>query len=378
MIGESRCGVLLFFRALLGLLCAASILFHWAAAEQPPVAKQAPNHQEKRPAELSAEDDREPISERDALVDKAQKFKADGKIAEAIEAAERVLAVDVPSRGGRTVLKLVADDLDFLAGLHEQRGTFAAARKLRLSRQTICEMMYGLDDWRTTDASLAVANVDCLAKLSRDERNELARADQWDAQADTLCRAGRYQQAVTLADRCATIRKRLLGENHPAYASSLNSLAALYRVQGDYARAEPLYRQALEIRKKTFGENHPHYAQSLNNLATLYCDLGDYARAEPLYRQAAETYKKALGETHSHYAGSLGNLATLYCDLADYARAEPLYRQALEIDKKALGENHPDYATDLIALAGLYCDQGYYSRYSGPKKLDHDFRSKSW
>ena len=38
---------------------------------------------------------------------------------------------------------------------------------------------------------------------------------------------------------------------------------------GEYAKAEPLYRQALEIEKKVLGEEHPDYATSLNNLADL-------------------------------------------------------------------------------------------------------------
>ena len=74
-------------------------------------------------------------------------------------------------------------------------------------------------------------------------------------------------------------------------------------------RAEPLFRQALEIRKKVLGENHPDYASSLNNLADLYHDQGDYPRAEPLFRQASEIAKKVLGENHPHYAHSLNNLA---------------------------------------------------------------------
>jgi tetratricopeptide (TPR) repeat protein len=67
---------------------------------------------------------------------------------------------------------------------------------------------------------------------------------------------------------------------------------------GDYSRAEPLFRQALEITKKVLGEEHPHFATSLNNLGSLYDSMGDYSRAEPLYRQALEIKKKVLGEEH--------------------------------------------------------------------------------
>jgi hypothetical protein len=36
---------------------------------------------------------------------------------------------------------------------------------------------------------------------------------------------------------------------------------------GNYVAAEPLYRQALQIRRRVLGEEHPDFATSLNNLA---------------------------------------------------------------------------------------------------------------
>jgi tetratricopeptide (TPR) repeat protein len=54
------------------------------------------------------------------------------------------------------------------------------------------------------------------------------------------------------------LRKRLLGDNHPDVASSLNNLAYLYESQGRYTEAEPLYLQALAIAEQALGENHPN------------------------------------------------------------------------------------------------------------------------
>ncbi|MBU7581466.1 MAG: tetratricopeptide repeat protein, partial [Nostoc sp. TH1S01] len=53
-------------------------------------------------------------------------------------------------------------------------------------------------------------------------------------------------------------------------ATSLNNLASLYESQGRYSEAEPLYIQALALYSKLLGEEHPSVAQSLNNLAGLY------------------------------------------------------------------------------------------------------------
>jgi CHAT domain-containing protein/Tfp pilus assembly protein PilF len=173
---------------------------------------------------------------------------------------------------------------------------------------------------------------------------------------------GEYAKAEPLYLQAKEIRKKVLGENHPNYASSLHNLAGLYKSMGEYAKAEPLYLQAKEIYKKVLGENHPDYATSLNSLAALYSGMGENAKAEPLYLQAKEIYKKVLGENHPDYATSLNSLAALYRSMGENAKAEPLFLQAKEIFKKVLGENHPDYATSLNNLASLYGDMGEHAK----------------
>ncbi|WP_146034064.1 tetratricopeptide repeat protein, partial [Nostoc cycadae] len=41
--------------------------------------------------------------------------------------------------------------------------------------------------------------------------------------------------------------RKVLGEEHPSVANSLNNLALLYNSQGRYSEAEPLYIQALAL-----------------------------------------------------------------------------------------------------------------------------------
>ena len=169
---------------------------------------------------------------------------------------------------------------------------------------------------------------------------------------------GNYAKAERLSRQALDVYKKVQGAKHPAYATSLDSLAALYDAEGNYAKAEPLYRQALNLRKEVLGEKHPHYATSLNNLALLYQAQDNHAKAEPLHRQALELRKEVLGAKHPDYAQSLNNLALLYEAQGNHAKAEPLYRHALELRKEVLGEKHPAYATSLNNLALLYNAQG--------------------
>ena len=56
--------------------------------------------------------------------------------------------------------------------------------------------------------------------------------------------------------------------------------------------------EALEMRKKLLGEEHPDVAQSINNLAGLYYGQGRYSEAEPLYVEALAIAEKVLGKEH--------------------------------------------------------------------------------
>jgi len=107
---------------------------------------------------------------------------------------------------------------------------------------------------------------------------------------------------------------------------------------GEYSKAEPLYRQAMEIYKKVLGEEHPSYATSLNNLALLYHRMGEYAKAEPLFRQAMQITKKMLGEEHRQHATVLKNLAGLLAATGRREQAWESLVQATQIDARLVSE----------------------------------------
>ncbi|MHC4579797.1 MAG: tetratricopeptide repeat protein [Planctomycetota bacterium] len=300
------------------------------------------------------------LAERDRFSKQARALQKAGKIEEAVQVLQAVLAIEREVFGD--VHEEVAGTLSWIAGLEKSRGGFAAARAAQKRVLAIRTQLLGAGHWKVTDARLELEDLRRWESLSAAQQARLREAVELTRAVVRLWRKGAYREAVPKAERALAIRREILGEEHPDYASRLNNLAALYKSMGEYAQAEPLLRQAREIWKKALGEEHPDYARSLHNLAWLYVSMGEYAQAEPLCRQAREIFKKALGEEHPDYATSLNNLALLYDSMGEYAKAEPLYRQALEIDKKALGEEHPDYATSLHNLASLYVSMGEYAK----------------
>lgn len=167
-----------------------------------------------------------------------------------------------------------------------------------------------------------------------------------------------YAEAKPLYERSLEILKLLVGANHPDVGTVLNRLARVHQDQANFSEAELLYKQALEADRNTLGKEHPNYSIKLNNLALLYCQQGSYAKAEPLFIQSLEIDREVLGEQHTNYGDTLNNLATLYEAQGNYDKAEAFYKQALEIDKNALGDQHPSYGIKLNNLAWMYYVQG--------------------
>lgn len=173
-----------------------------------------------------------------------------------------------------------------------------------------------------------------------------------------LYRAGKYSEAIPLAQRLLAIKEAATGPFHTDVAGALNNLALLYSSQGRDAEAEPLYKRSLAILEKVHGLDRPEIAPELNNLAALYEQRGRYADAEPLFKRSLLIREKALGRDHPDVGQSLNNLATLYERQGRHADAEPLFKRSLAIDERALGPDHPAVATLLNNLGQVYRSEG--------------------
>ena len=173
-----------------------------------------------------------------------------------------------------------------------------------------------------------------------------------------LSRAGKYSEAIPLAQRQVANLEKSFGPVNRDLAGALNNLALLYGDQGQDGEAEPIYKRSLAILEKTDGLDRVGIAPELNNLAALYERQGRYAEAEPLFNRALAIREKALGQAHPDVGQSLNNLATLYEKQGRHADAEPLFARALAIYQKAAGPDHPAVATLFNNLGQVYKVEG--------------------
>jgi len=200
------------------------------------------------------------------------------------------------------------------------------------------------------------------------EQLDAAKVKQLDAEFERLYKAGKYSEAVSIAERSLAWREANLGPEHPKVATSLNNLAGTYAAQAWYVKAkaeaealydkaEPMFLKAISIREKSLGPEHPDTLASLSNLGFLYSQRGKNANAEPLLRRSLEILEKLQKPRQYHRlitAKVIEALAEIYKEQGLFTKAEVLYRRSTKINEEELGSEHPDTALSLSRLADLY------------------------
>jgi tetratricopeptide (TPR) repeat protein len=86
--------------------------------------------------------------------------------------------------------------------------------------------------------------------LIADEQDDLAKLSSLNKQVAELYQAGKFNEAISIAEESLELSEKAIGPDHPDTALALNNLAQLYRFMGDYAKAEPLYQSARSRSKR--------------------------------------------------------------------------------------------------------------------------------
>ncbi|KAF2818138.1 kinesin light chain 1 [Ophiobolus disseminans] len=162
---------------------------------------------------------------------------------------------------------------------------------------------------------------------------------------------GQYAAAEVSYRQALSLRKEVLGHEHPDTLMSMNNLAAVLDSQGKYEEAEKMHRQTLARYEKVLGHEHPSTLTSMNNLAQ---------EAETMHRQTLARYEKVLGHEHPSTLISMNNLALVLDRQGKYEEAETMHRQTLARKEKVLGHEHPDTLTSVYCLAHLLAHRYRY------------------
>jgi tetratricopeptide (TPR) repeat protein len=107
-----------------------------------------------------------------------------------------------------------------------------------------------------------------------------------------LYEAGKFTEAIPLAEKFIAVAKASYGEQHPFYAEGIGGLGVLYQALDRPSEAESLLKQALSIKEMALGPDHTRVAAALYYLTEFYRKYNRLAEAEPLYTRALSTREK--------------------------------------------------------------------------------------
>lgn len=166
------------------------------------------------------------------------------------------------------------------------------------------------------------------------------------------------------------IRRRVLGDRHPDTLTSLNNIAVVHlaRAQalafagGNANRreldlAEELLTHVLTVRREILGDDHPATLVTCHHLCHLAQARGDPRTAESSLRQLTAASDRVLGSRHRRTLDAWQSLADLRHASGDLAEADDLTRQVLTARLQVLGLDHPATLVSQHRLALILRDQ---------------------
>lgn len=163
--------------------------------------------------------------------------------------------------------------------------------------------------------------------------------------------------ALNYINEALEIKRRTLGEDHPAMANSLRLRAMLEASLGRYRQSRATRAESLALRLKLFSEDDPILVTDYNELANAHHDLGEYNQAIALYEKILELHEPD-GEPGNWSYIYRNNLGAAHEDRGDLVRAESLYRQSLALRMDKFGPGHINTLRAQHNLARVLNSQG--------------------
>ncbi|MGD9263872.1 MAG: serine/threonine-protein kinase [Methyloceanibacter sp.] len=168
--------------------------------------------------------------------------------------------------------------------------------------------------------------------------------------ADILLELGLLDAATEPQERALALRRKLLGNTHAKTLTSISTLGALRKAQGQYDEAESLFRETLAGRRRTLGNDHPRTLSSINNMAALLYAQGRFDEAEPFFQAAVDGGRRVLGDDDPRTLNFINNMGLLRKAQGRPDEAESHFQEALKGLRRVLGDDHPNTLSSINAM----------------------------
>lgn len=177
-------------------------------------------------------------------------------------------------------------------------------------------------------------------------------------------KAGKWNQAIPIAERLHRISKKEDGENCFATADASKTLIQCYIKAGNYkdlASLENMCRKVISTYRNINGDRSWHLAIPRSYLADVLEREGNIPKSEEEYERAVELYKDGAEPDSSEQPMAYCRLADIYRREGKYGESARLYQEALPLWKRFEG-GQLNVALCLYHLAQMSETQGYFEK----------------
>ena len=185
------------------------------------------------------------------------------------------------------------------------------------------------------------------------QADALKEADSLSHQVVQLYQAGKFDEALPLAERALKLREEAGGREHPSVADALRNLGSIYHSRGKLDKARQLYKRALSIYDKNPATDRANIYKLLDGLAILErFAFGNFTTAIENNERSLALKQSALGAEHEDVIKTLYELAELYELLGHKDKALATHRRVIGIMEKREASKPDDL---ILALNRFAC-----------------------
>ena len=198
------------------------------------------------------------------------------------------------------------------------------------------------------------------AGASAEQDSALKEANSLSAKVFELYNAGRFDEALPIAENVLTIRERVLPANDRRIADALANVASLHLAKHETDKAEKLYGRALVIYEAAGDTDSKLVVSLLKRLVFVAASKRDFEKAELLAQRIVSIAEKKYKPQQLETATALVNLAEVYRLSPDHKRAQAVYARILDIVEnispsalpQEIAQSLSNYLNMLYALDG--------------------------
>ena len=198
------------------------------------------------------------------------------------------------------------------------------------------------------------------AGANAEQEAALKEANSLSARVLELYKAGKFDEALPIAENVLSIRERVLPANDRRVADALANVASLRLAKHETDTAEKLYGRALAIYEAAGDPDNKLVVALLKRLVFVTVSKRDFEKAELLAQRIVSIGEKKYKPQQLETATALVNLAEVYRLSPDHKRARAVYARILDIVESVspsalpqeIAQSLSNYLNMLYALDG--------------------------